>query len=232
MRKALLTLALVALLAVPVLGQFPGRFMGGRGGMDGTQLLANKSVQEELKLSDDQKKDIKAANDARGKAMRKAFEDMDREAFPKINEDFTKAVKKVKDKLTSDQSKRLQEIEIQVAVKGKQVRVFANAEVQKILKFTDKQKSTVKSTLSDLEKDVKELMSEAQGDRQKMGAAFKKMAEMNGEAFATVSKSLSDDQKKTLKDAQGKDFTIKMENPFGRGGRGGRGKGKDKKDDF
>jgi hypothetical protein len=227
MRKALLTLALVALLALPVLGQRPGGFMRG-GGMDATQLLGNKSVQDELKLSDDQKKDLKAATDARGKAMRKAFEDMDREAFPKISEDFTKAVKKVKDKLTSEQAKRLQEIEIQVAARNNSVRIFQNPDVQKLLKLTDKQKSLVKSTLSDLEKDIKEFAEENKGNFRKIG---EKMREMGKEAFTSITKTFDDDQKKAFKDAQGKAFELKMEGFGGRPG-GGKGKRDKKKDDF
>ena len=54
MRKCVLTLALVGLLALPVYAQFG---FGGRGGTG--MLLTNKSVQEELKLTDAQKSDVK-----------------------------------------------------------------------------------------------------------------------------------------------------------------------------
>ena len=82
MRKKLLTLTLVAMLALPVLAQRrPGGFgMGGRQG--GDMLLMNKSVQEELKLDDAQKKTLgeitKATADLREKAM-EAFKDGDKD---------------------------------------------------------------------------------------------------------------------------------------------------------
>jgi hypothetical protein len=200
------------------------------GGMDATGLLANKSVQDELKLSDDQKKDIKAANDARGKAMRKAFEDQDREAFAKINEDFTKAMKKVKDALTSAQAKRLFQIEVQVATKGNNPRIFQNPEVVKALKLTDAQQKKVKTAITEMEKDVKELFEDAKGDQKKMFQAFGKMRELSKEAYTTVAKALDDDQKKTLKSLEGEKFELKMEGGFFKKGKKG-GK-KEKKDDF
>jgi len=240
MRKAFLTLALVALVALPVLAQRGGRgFMGG-GGDVSAQLLANKGVQEELKLTDSQKKDVKAATDARQKAFEKAREDKDFEAFGKINEDFTKAMKKVKDKLTSTQSKRLMQLEVQVAAKNKSVRIFQNPDVQKALKLTDKQKKKLKSTLSDLEKDTKELMEDAKGDFKKMRQAFGKMREMGQEAYTTVTKTLTEEQQKTWKTLGGEKFEgkgVPFESPFGKFGKGKdkggkRKKKNDKKDDF
>jgi hypothetical protein len=96
MRKVLLTLALVGLLAVPVCAQFGFGF--GRG-MDATQLILQKSVQEELKLSDDQKKALTEANDAFQKAFREAIQEKDFSGIAKANETRTEAVKKVIEKL-------------------------------------------------------------------------------------------------------------------------------------
>jgi hypothetical protein len=229
MRKAFLTLAFVALVAGAVLAQ-----RGGRGGMmgpiDSATLLSNKGVQEELKFTDDQKKDVKAAQDARQKAFAKAREDMDFSAFGKIQEDFTKGMKKVQDSLNSVQKKRLMQIEVQLAARNKNARIFANPEVVSALKLNDKQQKTVKSTLSDLEKDTKELMDDAKGDFQKRFQAMRKAGEMNQEAYATITKTFSEDQNKAFKDLGGKAFDYKPE--FGGFG-GGRGKGKGKKkDDF
>ena len=226
MRKALLTLALVGMMAVPLLAQFRGMFGGG--GMDGPGLLANKSVQEELKLTDDQKKDLKAATDARQKAFAKMREDgFDRDTMVKIGEDFNKAAKKVADGLKPAQKKRLLQIEVQLATKNNSVRIFQNSEVQKALKLTEKQQKTIKSTLSDLEKDIKELFQESKGRE-----AFTKVREMNKEAFATVTKSLDADQKKAWETLAGEKFEGKGP-PFEFNFKGkGKGKGrKDKKKD-
>src|SRR4051812_44534424 len=64
MRKLLLTGALVALLATPILAQRPG---GGRPDFT-VFLLANKTVQDELKLTDKQKDALKKAEESVKKA--------------------------------------------------------------------------------------------------------------------------------------------------------------------
>src|SRR5262249_39444275 len=219
MRKTLLTLALVALLAMPVAAQF------GFGGfqLDSTALLANKSVQDELKLSDDQKKAIKDANDAMMKAFEKAREDMDFSGIAEARQTHQKGIKKVLDKLDEKQAKRLMQIEVQLATgKNKNPKIFANAGVQKALKLTTKQKDTVKTTLSDLDKDVKEVADDAKGDFKKM---FTKMTELRNEAYTKIEKSLDDDQKKDLGKLGGEKFEIKLEFPgFGK-------KDKDKKEE-
>jgi hypothetical protein len=225
MRKVLLTVALLGLLAVPVCAQFG---FGFGGGMDATQLLGQKSVQEELKLTDEQKKMIKEADDARTKAFAKAREDMDREGFRTAFEEHTKAMKKVVEKLDAKQAKRLFQIEVQIATKGNSPRIFANADVQKALKLTPKQKELAKETLSELEKDAKEVMEDAKGDFQKFGAAMKKIQGLGKDAFEKVTKSLDADQKKTWEALGGDKFEGEIVNPFGKG----KGKKDKKKDDF
>jgi len=230
MRKAFLTLALVGLLAVPVAAQFGG---GGGLQLDSTALLGQKSIQEDLKLTDDQKKTIQEANEAFQKAVAKAREDMDRDAMRTAGEDRRKAIKKVVDKLDEKQTKRLLQIEVQIAsgtVKVipfgpamKNPRIFANEAVQKELKLTSKQKDTVKDSLSNLDKDVKEAFSDAQGD---FGKAFRKVGELSGETYEKIEKSLDDDQKKTFAKLGGEKFEGKFD--FGFGGFGPK-KGKDKK---
>src|SRR5438105_436365 len=86
MRKTFFTLGLVALLVLPVLAQ---RQRGGFGRfvIDGTMLLGNEGVQKELKLSDDQRKDLKTANEAFRKAAQQAREDKDQEAGQKAREE-------------------------------------------------------------------------------------------------------------------------------------------------
>jgi hypothetical protein len=213
MRKVLLTLALAALLVLPVAAQ---RFGFGGGGLDANMLLANKGVQDELKLSDSQKKDIKAASDARQKAVREAFKDREtaRENMQKAGEEFNKAMKKVADGLTATQKKRLLGIEVQAATKNNNPRIFQNTAVQKALKLTEKQQKTIKSTFTDYEKDLKELREESKGDFRKMG---EKMREMSKEAYTTISKTLTDDQKKALKDLEGEKFELKFDRPgFGK----------------
>lgn len=234
MRKMALTVALVALLAVPVLAQRGGFGFGG--GQGGDLLLANKSVQDELKLSDAQKKDLeeiaKKATEMRTKAF-EAFKDGDREEgmklFQKVMTDQGAALKKFKTTLTKDQAKRFLEIEVQVATRGTDANIFAREEVQKGLKFTAKQKSSTKEAISGLESDLKEILDDAKESMDFRGA-MTKTAAARKKTFESITKTFSDDQKATWKEMGGKKFEMKMDNPFG--GKGGGGfKRKQKKDD-
>jgi len=242
MRKVILTLVLGALLALPVVAQRGrGGMMGGMGGPDA--LLMNKSVQEELKFTDKQKEALteitKKVRSEYGEKLKGAFEDMDREKIrelsKKMGEETSKEISKFKDTLTSVQAKRYFQIRVQVASTRGDAKIFTDKEIQKALKLTDKQIATAKEALSDLEKDTKELMDDAGMDRQKLGAAFKKMQTMSKESYSKVVKSLTDEQRTSWKEMGGEKFELKTEGFGGFGGRDkgkGKGKGKKKSDDF
>jgi coenzyme F420-reducing hydrogenase alpha subunit len=242
MRKTLLTMALAGLLVLPVLAQRPG--FGGRGVPGGDSLLLNKSVQTELKLDDKQLKTAgeiaKKRQEGFAKVM-EAFQDGDREKgmeLGKKNREATaKALKDFQKTLTSTQAKRFQEIEVQLATKYNQPNIFKNESVQKALKLSDKQKDTVKETLSDFEKDQKELFDDAKGDRKKFREIGKKMESLRKDAYAKITKSFTSDQTKAWKDAGGEAFELKIERPNflkDKGPRKDKGKkdSKKPKDDF
>jgi Spy/CpxP family protein refolding chaperone len=246
MRKTLLTMALVALLAVPVLAQrFGGGFGMFGGAQGGDRLLMNKSVQDELKLDDKQKKQLEEISKSAREEGRKAFEAMKdgdkekaMEIFKKVGEEQTKSLKKFKDGLTSTQTKRFGQIEVQVAKQRNEVNIFKREDIQKALKLTDKQKESVKETLSDLEKDVKEVMEDAKGGgKEKRGELFKKLQTMRKDAFEKVTKAFSEDQNKAWNELSGEKFEYKEDKGRfggfgGKGKRGGKKDGDKKKDDF
>jgi Spy/CpxP family protein refolding chaperone len=242
MRKTWLTLALVGMIALPVLAQRFGGFGMFGGGQGGDNLLTNKSVQKELKLDDKQAKAIEEIQKKFTDSFREAFEagkDGDKEKaqeiIQKAGEARTKALKSFKDSLTSEQQKRFQEIEVQISTKQTDPNLFKHSGVQKALKLTSKQQETVKETLSDLEKDTKEVMSELKGGGKGKGKGiFQKLGTMRKEAYEKITKSLTDDQQKSLKELAGKEFEFVPDNPFGKGkGKFGKGgKDKKKKDDF
>jgi Spy/CpxP family protein refolding chaperone len=236
MRKLLLTLALMIGLVLPAIAQFrPG--MGGMGGMTGDAILTNKSVQKELKFTEEQTKQVAEITAKQQEAMKEAFpllrEDREKatEIMKKAQTEMTSSMKKVREGLTKDQVKRLSQIQLQMAVKNKDLKIFQNEEVAKTLSLTTKQKDTVKETLDNIAKDLKELQDDAKGDFKKMREMFKKAGELNGEGWETVMKTMSEDQKKSLEEAKGEKFEMKMEFP-GFGKDKGKGKGKEKKDDF
>lgn len=216
MRKVVLTTTLVALLTLPVLAQ-PGAGMFR--GMDGSMLLASPDVQKELKLSDDQKEALSKAQAGILEAMQKARKDKSStEGSQKAMQEYREAVDKVRGKLESGQKKRLLGIEAQVAERMSQPRIFTRAEVQSALKMTGKQKELVKELMSEMEKDVRELMEDARGNREKMMAAFKKMGTMGKERYTKITKSLSAEQKEAWKELQGEKIELRL-GGFGPGGK-------------
>ena len=202
-----LAAGLVVLAASPAFAQ-PPRQRGGFGPPGGmtaapsaAALLRNDKVQEELNLTDDQKADLKKVADA---------------ASEKYKDDLEKATMGA---LKPEQAKRLKQIEVQSAG----LAAFSKDDVQAALKLTDAQKASVKTAEDDMQKDVQDLLKDAQGDREKMTDAFKKIQELRTDSLDQVVKALNDDQKKTWKDLTGDKFEVAIGGGFGAGGRGGFG---------
>ena len=223
-----LTAGLIVLAASPAFAQRPAG-PGGFGppgmgqGPTAAMLLANDKVQQELKITDDQKAAIKKATDevsAKYKDdMDKARADMDRQKMGELrkamSEDTEKAVLAI---LKPDQSKRLKQIEVQAAGLG----AFSKDDVQTALKVTDAQKKDIKDATDDMQKDIRELFQNAQGDRDKMAEAQKKVQSLREETLDSIVKNLTDDQKKTWKELSGDKFEVTL-GPGGFGGGFGAG---------
>jgi len=218
-RKTLLTLALLALLAIPASGQF--RFLPS----DAAGLLGLKGVQDELKLSDDQKKVVKEASDELNKGRRAAMENKDLAAGLKAQAEYNKAVQKIIDKLDDKQVARLAQLEFQAASRVKNPRTFANPYVQKNLGFSADQKKKVKESIAELDKDFKEMDDEAKEDLTKFFTNLQKKQELNTETYEKITKTFDADQKKKLEKVGGDKFD------FGSGFGFGKDKGKDKAKD-
>jgi hypothetical protein len=222
MRKAILTVLLGGLLCLPVLGQFDmRRFLSGE--PDANMMLTSKDVQKDLKLSDDQLKSLTKARETMTKAVQAARADMDREAMTKATADYTKALTKFKDELTSDQKRRLAQLEVQASAKGNHPAIFGKESVQKGLSLTAKQKETIKAALSELDKDTKELADDVKGDFSRFGEVRTKIQGLNKDTFTKITKALTDDQKKSWKEMQGEEFKGEFVPAFGKG----KGKKKD-----
>jgi hypothetical protein len=233
MRKLMLTVALVALVVLPAVAQFrPGG--GFFGQQTGDMLLTNKSVQKELKFTDEQTKavgEITAKQDEARKEARPLFkDDMEKaqEILKKAGEAASASLKTFKETLTSEQKKRFEQIQIQQMVKNKNLDLFKTESVVKALSLSDKIQAEAKEVSESVAKDSKELFDDAKGDFKKFREVGKKVAELRGEAYAKIEKMLSEEQTKTLKEIQGDAFEYKADNPFGFG----KDKGKKKKDDF
>lgn len=216
--KLVLTLGVAVLLASPALaqrGDRPGGGPGGRGGFGGSlMLLSNKSVQEELKLSDEQAtKAQQAAREVREKhqgdfeKIRELQGEEQRtkrqEVMKAYGEDSRKAMAGV---LQPEQAKRLRQIELQAS--GAQA--FANPEVQEALKLTAEQKEKIRDIGEDSREEMREIFESASGDREE---AMKKVTELRKETMTKVAALLTADQKESWKELTGEAFEIKFERP-------------------
>jgi hypothetical protein len=201
LRTLALAAALLSLAAAPALAQ-----RNGGGTPTAATLLANKGVQDELKLTDDEKDKLTKITDKYKDDLAAARQAMDRakvrELTGKLNDDVTKAVPDI---LTKDQSKRLDQILFQVGGFA----AFAKDDVQTALKLTDKQKKDYADAKADLDKQVKDLMDAAAGDRTKRREARQKAQTMSAEALDKFMATFTDDQKKAYKDLAGDKFDYK-----------------------
>jgi len=229
MRKAILTTVLAGLIALPVWGQF-GFFGGGQ--QTGDALLQNKSVQKELKLSEKETEALGKIQRESFTKIREVFQDAEgdqekiREGMQKVQKDTGKALAKFKEGLTKEQKSRFGEIEYQVAAQTNDLSFLKREDIQKALKFTDKQKKLVKTTEEGLTKDLKEVFDDAK-ENMDFSSLRTKIPKLRKEAYEAVSKTFDDDQKKVWKEKSGKKFEYKAD-PFpGKG----KGKLKKKKDD-
>jgi len=206
---------LVAALAVGVVLAAPARAQQGRGfgmfgGGMGYALVGNKSVQQELKLSDEQtQKATKLAEDLRAKATEKMEGlsqeerrgEKGREVRQAINEEAKTAVKEC---LKPEQLARLDQIILQ----QRGLQAFNDPKIQEKLGLNDEQKSKVKELADDTQAKMREIFQESQNDR---AAAMPKMAALRKESMEKAVGVLTDGQKKTWKELTGEPFEVKFE---------------------
>jgi Spy/CpxP family protein refolding chaperone len=203
-----LALAVVALAATAVQAQPRGPGFGG-----GTLfLLTQKSVQEELKMSDEQVKKVTELEAKQREAFRD-FRDLSREERQKKFEEMAKAnTKAIGEILKEDQLKRVKQISLQ----QQGLRALANPEVADALKLTDEQKDKVKAVGEEARKEMQALF----GAGLERDEARKKMEEIRKASDEKLMGILTDEQKTKFKELQGEPFKGEIRRPqFGGGGR-------------
>src|SRR5262249_4030442 len=156
------------------------------------------SVQENLKLSDDQVKQLKEFGEKMQKefaGLRDLSEDERRAKFQELRKEGDKQVAKILDK---KQAKRLKQISLQL----QGTMAYSNPEVAKALDLSDDQKKQI----ADIQKETREEMGkifQGEGTREEKG---KKMNELRKSAREKTEKVLTDDQKKKWKEMVGEKF--------------------------
>lgn len=219
----------------------------GRGGMG--MLLQVEQVQKEIKLTEDQKAELKKLNDAAREEFRKAMEEFrdlsPEEARQKFQENREKyqqqaqqRAKEMTEKLGQilkpEQMTRLNQIEMQLAG----VQVLQRPEVQEKLGLTDDQKSQLKTIQEEMQSKMQELFPRRGDDegerpsreemRERMQQAWQKMAELRQETEKKCKAVLTDEQRPKLVELMGEPFELDRSalrgmGPFG--GRRGEGRG-------
>lgn len=224
MRKLVLSvfaLALVAAVASPALAQPPGGGRGfGGGGMSGMMLLGQKSVQEELKLSDDQIKKVQEYNQKALAGFRDLQGLSQEERAKKLEDSRKEGEKFLADTLKPEQAKRLKEITFQQTMKAGMGAVLANAETAKELALTDDQKEKLQAMQADGRKFREELGIQGRPTEEQT----KKLADFRKGQDEKYNKLLTEDQKAKLKTMAGAEFKGEI-TPFGGRRPGGGGGG-------
>jgi hypothetical protein len=192
---------------------------GGAGGAgrDLVSLMTQKSVQDELKLSDDQVKKVTELAQSRRGAGRGARNLGQEEQQKRLAEAAQANEKAIGEILNPDQLKRAKQIALQV--RGPQA--FSDPELMTALKLTDDQKEKVKTIQDDVRQESNRLFQRGAGNQDDLR---KKREAFNKETQERIVSLLTPEQKAVWKDLTGEPFKGEIATTGGRGGnRGGRG---------
>ncbi len=203
-------LAAAALAQSSVPGVLPG--------LDKANLLQNKSVQDELKITPEQH--------ARFRKIARDFEQEHKDEIARAEKDPRKKLelqtqaletlaKAVEDVLQPEQVKRLGQIELQL----RGIWGLVRSETQKKLGLSDKQKLEIRDIVTFMEKGIREVgKDEPRRDQagevdRRRAEAFKKIHALNQDAFEKALDRLTEEQRKTWKDLVGEPFELKVDLP-------------------
>jgi Spy/CpxP family protein refolding chaperone len=184
--------------------------MFGRGGMDVNMLvLSNEPLQEEVKITAEQKdkfKPVAAKQAEMTKKMTEMFQGggkgkgkggFDREKMAEMGKEREKLAEEAKavvdTTLTTEQKTRLK----QIGVQAMGVRAFTNEEVVAALKLTDEQKDKIKGINEEYQKDAAELRPRfgQQTDADKAAENQKKLRRLTRESVEKIVEGLKPEQK-------------------------------------
>ncbi len=212
----------ITLTATSVPAQQPGKGKGFGGGMGGgaLNLIRSKTVQEDVKITEDQGSKLKEwAKDFMPKLdeMRKSkMEGIDqsqfREKMPAIMAALSvETYKELATVLKPEQITRLKQIEVQMAG----MRAFSMPTVTDALKLKDEQKEKLKDVTDSAQKEMMDLGQEYGSrfgqppmDAEKAKEFNKKMAAITDDTMKKVMGMMSDDQKKAWKEVVGATIDI------------------------
>jgi Spy/CpxP family protein refolding chaperone len=195
-----------------------GRFgMGGAGG-SALFLLRNETVQNDLKLTDDEKASIQKLQDA-ARENRSALQGLSgEERTAKMQEIAKEQDSKIAGILDDKQKARLKEIRLQQRGPS----ALTDKELAEALKLTDDQVNKIKEIVDAMQKEMQEAFQSAGqgGDRTAMRDKMTKLRKDTSDKILAV---LTPDQKTSYDKMLGAKIDLPQNAGFGGGGRGGRG---------
>ena len=223
-------LAIVSCVALVVLSsastlnaQGRGRGLGFFGSRDGIRLnlLAVPKVQEELKLSDEQKSKAQAAIEQLNGERQKAFaefqnlSDEDRQKrFAEIQEKTKVAWEDAAKGLSKEQAERLDQISLQALG----IRALGDESVAKSLKLSGEQQQTLQTLSAEIGAKMRELGFGEENQE--------KRAELQKELTDKSLAALTEDQRAQFAKMQGEKLDLPQGAGLGFGGGRGRGRGR------
>jgi Spy/CpxP family protein refolding chaperone len=236
LKRVVMAAVLAAGLSAAVAAQPPGGFGGGFGfGFGGgvyNLVATNKALQEELKVTDEQKEKLAEALKPITEKRREMFQGFQpgqppsaeqvkemRDKGEKLNAETRKAVEAV---LKPEQAKRLS----QIGYQQMGVNAFTNKDVEAGLKLTDGQKEKIKGVVEELNKDRMEIFRSgpriqfgqppSEEDQKKLAENRKKTEALAKDAEEKIEGLLKDDQKAAWKELTGAKFDVsKLQQGFG-----------------
>lgn len=203
----LATVTLAVVVAGSALAQRPaGEFVSEELAFRTYFYLTNRSVQDELKLTDEQKMALRKITDERNEAVRKARKETDPDArLAGTYAAFDKAEMATKKVLEPTQTRRLRQIYLQRAG----TRSLTLPGIQKELKMAGKQVEEIRRIRQDAQAKSEALLDAARGDRDKLLQAIKQRRELRAKADAKVLNVLTPEQKKKWAEIRGPKFDYK-----------------------
>jgi len=215
------TAGLVVLMAAAAPAQERGQGRGGAGGFGGggfgggkIGLIQNAQVQQELKLSDEQKSKVdevasrvREAGPQRSQGGGQADREQLRERMQAMSRVVAEEEKKLDEVLNDEQKTRLEQISLQVTG----VRALARDEVASKLGLSDEQKEKVQAAL----RSQRGQFGGGQGQPRPDAAAVRERRQQLEQQVLAV---LNDEQKQKWEELKGEAFELQR-----RGGQGRRG---------
>ena len=161
-------------------------------------LLRQKSVQKELKLSDEAVKKVMEFTNSESGEYGKALKLAERERTAKFNELEAANKKFLEDNLSADQRKRLGQITLQVTG----LYQLGRQDVAKALNLTEEQQTK----FEELQKETRKALEEIITSTERAGKN-EKLAKLREENKKKIMAVLTDEQKAKVKEIVGEPFT-------------------------